>query len=100
MAFRFLVQFDQLKAGEPHPFRVEEQDLVLCRVGDEVYALDGICPHVGGPLGQGALHGYMLVCPWHTWEFDCRTGEHDRLRGCRLATYPVEVRGGEVFVDA
>jgi nitrite reductase/ring-hydroxylating ferredoxin subunit len=41
----------------------------------------------------------MLVCPWHSWEFDCVTGEHDRLAGCRLATYPVTVRDGEVLVE-
>lgn len=89
-----------MTAGTPYGCRLGERELVLCRVGDEVYAVDGVCPHVGGPLGQGALHGYMLVCPWHTWEFDCRTGKHDRLAGCRLETYPVMVVDGEVLVDA
>jgi nitrite reductase/ring-hydroxylating ferredoxin subunit len=41
----------------------------------------------------------MLVCPWHGWEFDCATGQHDRLAACRLATFPVRVHEGEVMVD-
>ena len=47
----------------------------VCNAGGEIHALDGICPHAGGPLGQGALHGTTLVCPWHAWEFDCRNRE-------------------------
>ena len=99
MALTRVARFDELKAGQPHPLRVGERDYVLCRVDDAVYALDGLCPHVGGPLGQGALHGRMLVCPWHSWEFDCMTGEHDRIAGCRLATYPVTVREGEILIE-
>lgn len=90
-----IAQLYEITPGQPHPF----QNLVLCRVEDQVYAVDGLCPHSGGPLGQGALHGRMLVCPWHAWEFDCTTGEHDRNSACRLKIYPVTVRNGDVLVE-
>ena len=67
---------------------VGEDTYAICNAGGEVYALDGICPHAGGPLGQGALHGTTLVCPWHAWEFDCRSGE-----------VPVKIEGGAIFID-
>lgn len=97
--FTRVINFNELTAGQAHPFRVAGQDLVLCRVDDQVYALDGVCPHVGGPLGQGTLHGRMLVCPWHAWEFDCATGQHDRTAACRLTTYAVSLVDGDVLVD-
>ncbi len=99
MPFTRIARFDDLSAGEPHPFRIADQELVLCRIEDAVYAVDGRCPHVGGPLGHGTLHGRMLVCPWHGWEFDCTTGQHDRLSTCHLATFPVAIQDGEVLVD-
>ena len=45
--------------------------------GGEFYAIEGVCPHRGAPLAYGALHEHTVVCPWHAWEFDCRTGEGD-----------------------
>ncbi|MBY0507597.1 MAG: Rieske (2Fe-2S) protein [Bryobacteraceae bacterium] len=89
---------EQVREGQPFGVRIAGQDLVLCRVEGEIYALDGVCPHVGGPLAHGALHGRMLVCPWHAWEFDCVTGEHDRHPACRLRTYPVTQSDGQVWV--
>jgi nitrite reductase/ring-hydroxylating ferredoxin subunit len=74
--------------------------IAICRVGDALHAVDGICPHAGGPLAQGALHGSTLVCPFHAWEFDCITGEYDRNPDLRLQTFRVIVENGDVFVDA
>ena len=99
MALTRIAKLDEISSGQPHPFHPLGHNLVLCRVENQVYAVDGLCPHSGGPLGQGALHGRMLVCPWHAWEFDCTTGEHDRNPACRLKTYPVTIRDGDVLVE-
>lgn len=61
--------------------------------------MDGICPHRGGRLAHGALHGATVVCPWHAWEFDCRTGEHDYNPEIRLRTFPVDIRDGNILLD-
>jgi nitrite reductase/ring-hydroxylating ferredoxin subunit len=76
-----------------------EETVAVCNVGGEIHALDGICPHAGGPLGQGALHGTTLVCPWHAWEYDCVTGAHDRDGSIRLAKFRVSVQDGDIFLD-
>lgn len=75
----------------------------ICNAGAdghvEVHALDGICPHAGGPLGQGALHGTTLVCPWHAWEYDCRTGANEMDDGYLIAKMPVKIEGDDILID-
>ena len=52
----------------------------LFNVGGKFYALDGICPHQGGPLGKGSLTGCIVTCPWHGFQFDVTTGQHQTSR--------------------
>ncbi len=73
--------------------------IAVCNVGGQVHAIDGICPHSGGPLGHGVLKGTMLTCPYHAWEFDCVTGQSDMNEDLKQATYPVKVEGGEIWVE-
>jgi nitrite reductase (NADH) small subunit len=68
-------------------------------VDGDIRCMDGTCPHAGGPLGQGNLVGTQLVCPWHGWEFDCRTGANDFDPDLKQQTFPVVVNDGEVFID-
>lgn len=81
------------------PVDIGDQTIALCNVAGEFHALDGECPHAGGPLGEGALHGTTLVCPWHAWEFDCRTGVNDFDPDVAVATFPVKIEGGEILID-
>jgi len=76
-----------------------DREIALCRTAEGVYALDGACPHRNGPLGHGALHGYAVVCPWHAWEFDCRTGIHPDNPAVRVRTYPVVIQDGDILVE-
>ena len=71
----------------------------LCNAGGEIYAISGVCLHRGGPLGQGALQGTHVVCPWHGWEWDCRTGANDYDPDQKVATYPVQIEGADILID-
>jgi nitrite reductase (NADH) small subunit len=74
--------------------------VALVRIGDEVFALDDACRHQGGPLGEGILRGNRLACPWHGWMYDVRSGECVMpARGERVASYPVTVESGEIWVE-
>jgi nitrite reductase (NADH) small subunit len=53
------------------------REYAVCNVSGQIYAVEGVCPHRGAPLAYGALHDHTIVCPWHAWEFDCRTGIGD-----------------------
>ncbi|MBV8809738.1 MAG: Rieske 2Fe-2S domain-containing protein [Acidobacteriaceae bacterium] len=71
----------------------------VCNVDGELHCVDGTCPHAGGPLGQGTLHGNHLVCPLHGFGFDCRTGLNDDDEDMTVQTYRVEVQDGNVLID-
>jgi len=99
MGFHKVAQVRDLPAGAMLDATVGEKSYVVCNVGGELHAMDGQCPHRGGPLGQGALHGTTVVCPWHAWEFDCVSGRHDYNPAIRLQTFAVKVHGDDVMVD-
>lgn len=68
--------------------------------GDEVFALDDRCPHKGGPLSEGIVHGAQVTCPLHNWVFDLSTGQAQGADTGQVATYPVRVQGGRILLDA
>jgi nitrite reductase (NADH) small subunit len=71
----------------------------ICNAGGELRALSGVCPHQGGPLGQGTVIQGLLVCPWHMWEFDSTSGAclvDDRMG---VPVYCVKVEADNVLVD-
>ena len=78
---------------------VGENAYAICKVDGRVYALNGVCPHQGGPLGQGMLTGTSIMCPWHAWEFDCRTGASSDDPNEAVQTYAVKVEAGDVLID-
>jgi nitrite reductase/ring-hydroxylating ferredoxin subunit len=94
-----IAALSQLPPGTVQQAEVGEDTYAVCNAGGEIHVLEGICPHAGGPLGQGALHGATLVCPWHAWEYDCRTGACDGSDDLRLAKFPVILRDGEVWIE-
>lgn len=78
---------------------VGDERYAICNAGGELHALTGACPHRGGPLGQGALHDHQLVCPWHAWSYDCRSGENDFDPTVRLAKFAVRAEGDDILIE-
>ena len=76
-------------------------DIAIFRTGeDQVYALVDSCPHKGGPLSQGIVHGHSVTCPLHGRIISLATGEGlgaDKGAGC-ARTVPLEVRDGRLFL--
>ncbi len=72
--------------------------IALYNVDGTFHALDGVCPHQGGPLGKGALTGCILTCPWHGWQFDVSTGQHRLNAKYFHPRFEVRVEGDEVLV--
>ena len=74
-------------------------DIAVFRTqGDEIFALRDKCPHKGGPLSQGIVHGKKVACPLHDWKIHLDTGLAVAPdEGC-AARYPVEVRDGVIFL--
>jgi 3-phenylpropionate/trans-cinnamate dioxygenase ferredoxin component len=78
---------------------VEGEEVVLCRVDGEVYALQGTCTHQDLPLDGGGVEDGVLTCEWHGAEFDVCTGAVRTLPApLRLRTYETRVRDGRVYI--
>jgi nitrite reductase (NADH) small subunit len=99
MSFVRVYSMAKLPPGDVTEVMLDGQIIALCNVGGEVRALDGICPHEGGPLGGGAMNGENVVCPWHMWEFNSRSGCLDWDESTCLTTFPVRVEGDDILVD-
>jgi nitrite reductase (NADH) small subunit len=99
MPFQPALKLVELAAGKMTEVTFGDRPIAVCNVDGALYAIEGTCPHRGAPLGHGALHGTTVVCPFHGWEFDCRDGKYDLNPNLHLATFPVEVREGEIYID-
>jgi nitrite reductase/ring-hydroxylating ferredoxin subunit len=99
MPFRSVGPLKLLPPGTAIQVEIDGNAVALCNVDGTLHAIDGICPHSGGPLGHGALDGPILTCPFHAWEFDCRTGASLADENFQVTTYPVKVEHGEILVD-
>lgn len=75
-------------------------DIAVFRTaGDEVFALEDRCPHKGGPLSQGIVHGRKVACPMHNWNIELDSGcAVAPDRGC-AREFPVKVEDGRVWLD-
>ena len=84
--------------GTMKEYVVGDRIVALANVEGTFYALDGICPHQGGPLGRGCLQGPIVTCPWHGWQFDVTSGRHRINPTFTHPTYPVRIADGDVYV--
>ncbi len=96
--FVTLATLDELPPGSAREVEHEGRIYALFHVDGVISALDGICPHQGGPLAEGAVAGTQVTCPWHGWQFDVRTGRSGFGRGPVQACFEVKVEGNAVLV--
>jgi nitrite reductase/ring-hydroxylating ferredoxin subunit len=89
----------ELRASGRLVVRVERHTLCLFADGDEVYAVDNRCPHMGFPLHRGSLCDGILTCHWHHARFDLSTGGTFDQWADDLRRFSVEVRGDDVLID-
>ncbi len=96
---RLAVKGEMPAPGEVKEFGCGEKVLCITNVEGTLTALDGVCLHRGGPLGQGLIEEGKLVCPWHGWQYDPRTGEVAHSPGVKVASYPLKIEGEDVLVE-
>ncbi len=89
----------ELQKAEALLVRIDGRQIALFDTTQGIRACDNRCPHEGYPLSQGSLsRGCILTCNWHNWKFNLDSGEN-LYGGDRLRTYPVELRGDQVWVN-
>jgi nitrite reductase (NADH) small subunit len=85
--------------GEAKEFPLGDRVICVANVNGTISAMDNVCLHRGGPLGQGAIEGNKLVCPWHGWQWDPKTGEAAHNPNARVAVYPLKVENDDVLIE-
>lgn len=92
-------RMDQIKPGKGLEVEVGGEIIALFNVDGKIFATSGVCPHAGGPLGEGELIGNAITCPLHAWQFEVESGRCMRIPAMKLRTYKTKVEGSDVLVS-
>ncbi|MEE2659836.1 MAG: Rieske (2Fe-2S) protein [Candidatus Latescibacterota bacterium] len=98
LVYHELCPASDVEEGVGKPFTVDGTHLAVFRYENGFYACDNRCPHMGYPLSEGSVRDGVLICHWHHWEFDIKTGGCFLASGDDVASFPVEDREGVLFV--
>lgn len=89
----------ELPNGERLFVEIEGKSIVIFNIADQFFAIADVCTHDDGPLGDGDLEGYNIVCPRHGAEFDVRTGKVMQMPAVvDVPAYPVKVEDGMIQI--
>lgn len=88
-----------IPAGEGREYVVGGRIVAVFNVDGTFHALDGICPHAGGPLAKGNLSQNIVTCPWHGWQFDVTNGRHCLNQTLKQPCFQLSVEGTDLWVE-
>jgi ferredoxin-nitrite reductase len=89
----------ELRPESAQVVRAGDLTLALVCTADGLHAIDNVCPHSGGSLGEGVVEGNVVICPLHSYRFDCRSGTCLTEKRPPQRRYPVKVEGDKVLVE-
>ncbi len=97
--FRKLTSTSELPPpGEAREFTLEGHTVCVANENGKCSAMDNVCAHRGGPLGQGVVDQGKMVCPWHGWQFDLVTGKSEQSPTLGVEVYELKIEGNDVLV--
>jgi 3-phenylpropionate/trans-cinnamate dioxygenase ferredoxin component len=100
MSFERACSLDELSVSAALGVTIDDQEVAIAKDGDEVFAVEDTCSHSYVPLSEGDVEGCTVECWLHGSRFDLRTGKPTGLPATEpVSTFPVEVRGTDVYVD-
>jgi nitrite reductase (NADH) small subunit len=88
----------QVAPGSGIVASVNDKEVALFNVDGTFYAIDNVCKHRGGPLGEGELDGDTVTCPWHAWQYNVKTGVCLTKDGITMDRYDVRVVNEDIEV--
>ena len=98
MAFLRTTKKEEVPPGSIQEFQLEGTVIALANVDGKFFAINNVCLHRGGPLGQGELGGKTVTCPWHGWQFDVRSGKTPLGPKIKQPVYEVKIEDRDVLV--
>jgi nitrite reductase (NADH) small subunit len=96
---KLTTESDLPPTDEAREFPCGAKTICIANVNGVYSAMDNICLHRGGPLGQGMIEGGKVVCPWHGWAYDTKTGVPDQNPNVKVAVYPLKIENGDVLIE-
>lgn len=97
--YEVVLHKDALKPGKIVEVIIGGTAVAVANVDGKFCAISNTCPHAEGPLGDGALEGSVVTCPYHGWKFDVGTGACLTNPGVTIKTYPVAIEKTAVCVQ-
>lgn len=94
-----VASLSEVPEGQSKEIAAEGRIIALYNVDGQIHALDGICPHAGGPLGEGTLTQDVVTCPWHGWQFNVTNGHHCLNANIRQNCFAVRVEDDAILVE-
>ena len=85
-------------AGEAREFTLGNRAICVANENGKYFAMDNVCAHRGGPLGQGLVEEGKVVCPWHGWQFDLLTGKSEQSPTLGVRVYELKIEGQDFLV--
>lgn len=83
--------------NEAKEIRCGDKTICVANVNGQWLAVDNVCVHLGGPLGEGVVEKGKIVCPWHGWAYDLKTGELAPGKP-GVKAYPLKIENGDVLI--
>ncbi len=94
MTWHRVAKSSDLTEGMTHEVVIWHEVIAIARYQNAVFAIEGMCAHQGGPLGQGTVADGCIRCPWHGWQYLLHNGNNAMTCQPMLRTYPIrEVDG-------
>lgn len=98
LTYHRLCATEDVEKGKSKAFTVKGTHIAVFKENGSCYAVDNRCPHMGYPMSEGTVRDGVLICHWHHWEFDLKTGGCFLTTGDDLKSFPIEVRGDDLYV--
>ncbi len=90
---------DEIKDGQRLFIDIDDKPIVIINLNGNFYAIADVCSHDDGPVGEGAIEGYEIICPRHGARFDIRTGKVLALPAfVDIPAYPVRIVDGQIEI--
>src|SRR5580692_1231957 len=99
MLTKLTTQSELPPEGEAREFPCGDKVICVANVNGTITAMDNVCLHRGGPLGQGVIEGDKVDCPCHGWQWNVAMGEAVHNPGAKVSVYPIKVEGADVMVE-
>ena len=98
-SFVHVADLSDIPPGTAKVVAVQNVEVALFNLEGAIYAIDNMCQHAGGPLGEGKIKGDVVICPWHGYRYHIKTGQYVKNPDMSVACYQVKVEDGKISVS-